>query len=149
MSRLSNLLALVTLSIFLAVAGCTPATTETETKSEEPAAPQMTLKETLEKTSQLAAKLNQGFADGAGHDVVHDPLHEISHLLAGLPNRIAMSDLTEETKSALATSVDALMDNYGKIDAKFHGAEGADFADVKDKITEALGSLDATIESMK
>ena len=140
------------ISLVVAISGCTPgdAPTETEPTATEAASsePVPSLKETLQKTSQIAAKLNQGFADGAGHDVIHDPLHEISHLLDALPKQISGSDLSDENKKGLTAAVDTLMDCYGKIDAKFHGGEGAEFADVKDKVTEALGSLDSILGSM-
>lgn len=147
MSRFSNFVAIAAICFLTFASGCTPATSEV--KPAAAAAPTMTLKESLEKTCKLATKLNQGFADGAGHDVVHDPLHEIGHELSALPKRIAASDMSEENKTSLATAVDALMSNYEKIDAKFHGGEGAEYADVKDNIAEALSSVESVVDSMK
>ena len=145
MNRFLYLFSFSTLAIVIAFAGCSP----TATSDSQAAAPKMTFKDTLEKTSKLAAKLNQGFEDGAGHGVVHDPLHEISHLLDALPNQIAASDLSEENKTELTSNVNTLMDNYGKIDAKFHGGEGAEYADVKDNITKALSSFDSIFKSLE
>lgn len=158
MSRILNLVVLSALSTVIVFAGCTPTTTETaqtpdahdhDHDHDHDHGPALSFEQSLEKTSKLAAKLNQGFIDDAGHDVIHDPLHEISHLLEGLPGQIKESDLSEEDKSALTTAVDTLFDCYGKIDAKFHGGEGVEFADVKDEITEALDSLNKILDSMQ
>ena len=155
MNRIINVVAVSALSLFV-LSGCTPSTDTAGTSTNETAShdhdhdhgPKMSFKETLEKASKTAAKLNQGFIDGADHDVIHDPLHDISHLLEGLQKQIADSELSDENKTALTTAVDALFDSYGKIDAKFHGGEGAEFEDVKDKITEALASLDEILAGM-
>ena len=150
MRRFYSFLLISSLTLVVVIGGCTPTETTTQTAAKTPEeAPKLTLKEALEKTSKLAAQLNQGFEDGADHHVVHDPLHEISNLLAALPNQIEMSDLSDENKLGLATAVETLMDNYGKIDAKFHGQEGAEYADVKDKITEALTSFDSIWKSLE
>lgn len=146
MSRFYSLVAAAAFSFLIVTSGCTPATSEP--KPTAPMAPKMSLKESLEKASKLAAQLNQGFADGAGHDVVHDPLHQIGDLLSALPKQISSSEISDENKTALATAIDVLMNSYGKIDAKFHGGEGAEYADVKDEIEEALNSLDSVVGTM-
>ena len=158
MNRILNFAAVTLLSLSFLAVGCTPSTDtadtsqSNDTESHDHAhddAPKLSLKEGLQEASKIAAKLNQGFEDGAGHDVIHDPLHDISRVLDALPKQITESELSDENKAALSTAVETLFDSYGKIDAKFHGGEGAEYADVKDKIAEGLASLNKILEGME
>ena len=55
-------------------------------------------------------------------DKAHGPLHEIGHKLEALPKMIDASSLADEAKTAAKSAIDSLMSDFGKVDAKLHGA---------------------------
>lgn len=73
-------------------------------------------------------------------DKAHEPLHEVGHLLEHLPE-LAGKHTPPIDSAAVKSDADELFDLFGKVDEKMHGAEGAAYADVADKIDAAVDRL--------
>lgn len=100
-----------------------------------------TLPEAVAAIDHLADDIKKSFeADDA--EAAHGPLHDIGSVLENAGLLVAKSELTDEQKKAASEALKQLMDAYGKVDAKMHGDEGADFADVSEAITAAIESLE-------
>ncbi|QDV68548.1 hypothetical protein Poly24_22580 [Rosistilla carotiformis] len=98
------------------------------------------LPEAIETIDHLADEIQESFA-ADDPDGAHGPLHDIGSVLEGAGLLVAKSDLTDEQKKAASEALKKLMDAYGKVDAKMHGDEGVDYADVSKEITTALEGL--------
>ena len=73
-------------------------------------------------------------------DKAHEPLHEVGHLLEYLPE-LAEKHSPPIDSAAVKKDADELFDLFGKVDEKMHGAEGATYADVADKIDAGVDRL--------
>ena len=70
----------------------------------------------------------------------HGPLHEVGHLLANLP-AMAPAQSRHFDLATVQDATDQLMDLFGKVDDKLHGAEGASYADLSHEIDAQLERL--------
>ncbi|QDS87695.1 hypothetical protein EC9_18740 [Rosistilla ulvae] len=99
-----------------------------------------TLPEAIETIDHLADEIQESFA-ADDPDGAHGPLHDIGSVLESAGLLVAKSDLSDEQKKGASEALKQLMDAYGKVDAKMHGDEGADYADVSAEITAAVEAL--------
>ncbi|MFG0291313.1 MAG: hypothetical protein ACF8CQ_24325 [Rhodopirellula sp. JB044] len=104
-----------------------------------PAGP-ATLSEGIEQLASMRDSIAKGFADD-DVDSIHGQLHSIGGLLEHLESMTASSDLPAEAKEKAGKAIDSLFDAFGDVDAKLHGDTGKDYADVSDKINEAVKTL--------
>jgi hypothetical protein len=74
-------------------------------------------------------------------DAAHDPLHEIGHVLDELPGLAKKHGLGDEAVAAISGAVEKLFDAFGKVDEKFHGAEGATYDEVKETVDTNMAIL--------
>ena len=72
---------------------------------------------------------------------VHDQLHSIGGLLESLEDMVESSEMSDAVKKEAAQAVEALFESFGDVDAKLHGEDGKDYADVSDKINSAVEAL--------
>jgi hypothetical protein len=73
-------------------------------------------------------------------DKAHELLHEVGHLLEHLPE-LAQKHSPPIDSAAVKKDADELFGLFGKVDEKMHGAEGATYADVADKIDAVVDRL--------
>ncbi|WP_417745302.1 hypothetical protein [Rosistilla oblonga] len=103
------------------------------------AAPE-TLAEAVESIDHMADEIQESFA-ADDPDGAHGPLHDIGSVLQTAGLMVAKSDLSDEQKQGASEALKKLIDAYGKVDAKMHGDEGVDYADVSAEITAAVEAL--------
>ncbi len=74
-------------------------------------------------------------------DGAHGPLHDIGKLLEQVPVLAGQESKDEAALGEVKKAVDALFDNYTKVDEKLHGEEGATYEEVAEKIDAAIEQL--------
>lgn len=74
-------------------------------------------------------------------DAAHGPLHDIGKLLEQVPVLAGQESKDEAALAEVKKAVDALFDNYTKVDEKLHGEEGATYEEVAEKIDAAIEQL--------
>jgi hypothetical protein len=74
-------------------------------------------------------------------DAAHDPLHEIGHVLDELPGLAKKHGLGDEAVTAISGAVEKLFEAFGKVDEKFHGAQGATYDEVKETVDANMAIL--------
>ncbi|MEM8736394.1 MAG: hypothetical protein AAGG44_19350 [Planctomycetota bacterium] len=98
-----------------------------------------TLGEAVEMLSKQYAEIKAAFDAGTPDDA-HGALHDVAHTMSEV-NQFA-TDLPEESKASVATTVDTLMNSFGELDGSLHGvSEEIDFAAIDAKIAEAMKTL--------
>jgi len=70
----------------------------------------------------------------------HEPLHEVGHLLKALPSLAEKHTPPIDAKSVKQATKE-LFDLFAKVDEEMHGAEGALYTDVADKIDAGVDRL--------
>ena len=141
MNKIKNVLLFSMLLGLCVSLGCDQAANAVK---EEAAKAVPTIGDVIGEVKKMVGLIGDGMSKGdqEGLDAAHGPLHEIGHKLEALPALLDASDLADEAKTSAKGAVESLMDAFGKIDAKLHGAaDGADYADVKDSIDSALATL--------
>ncbi|MEZ6091388.1 MAG: hypothetical protein R3C05_25890 [Pirellulaceae bacterium] len=98
------------------------------------------LAEAVRLIDHLADDIGQSF-EANDPDGAHDPLHEIADALDAAGLFVGKSDLSDEQKKAAGDALATLQKSYGDVDAKMHGDEGAEYADVSSDIHSAIESL--------
>ncbi len=106
----------------------------------EDAPPFESLGEGVHQLVALRDAIAKGFAD---NDVesIHDQLHDVAGVLGQIEDMIPETDIPDDTKQEMEQAVDTLFNAYGELDAKQHGDEGKDYAEVSGEINTAIDTL--------
>lgn len=94
----------------------------------------------VEQLTSLRDTVAAGFA-ADDVDSIHDQLHSVGNLLECIESLAESSELSDDQKKAAGQAIESLFDAYGGVDAKLHGQEGNDYADVKEEINAAVDTL--------
>jgi len=95
--------------------------------------------EAVASLAELRDTMRDAFA-AQDDDKAHGPLHEVGHLLEHLPE-LAEKHSPPIDSTAVKKDADELFDLFGKVDEKMHGAEGASYADVAERIDAGIDRL--------
>lgn len=109
-----------------------------------PAKPK-TLADAVTQLTQLRDDVAAGFA-ADDVDSIHDQLHDVGNLLESTLTLVDESELGDEAKKVANSALETLFDAFGDVDAKLHGEEGKDYADVSDAIDAAMDSFTAAVK---
>lgn len=96
----------------------------------------------LDRVVEMKSQFDTAFAADNG-DSVHDLLHDVGEELEHLTTAVNASELPANKKKDALAAVESLMDNFGEVDAVFHGGTGKSYADVKASIQKSLDTLGA------
>lgn len=75
------------------------------------------------------------------HEKLDETVHGIGHALDDVNGLADKASLDADAKEKIAQAVDTLLDEFGKVDEKLHGGDGADLADIEATIAPALDTL--------
>ncbi|WP_168564424.1 hypothetical protein [Crateriforma spongiae] len=88
----------------------------------------------------LVQTIGEGLDDG-DVDSVHGELHEVGYAIENVEKLAKSSEQSDDVVAATGI----LFDAFSEIDAKLHGLEGKDYSDVKDEISAAVKTLQASL----
>ena len=100
--------------------------------------------ETFDEAVHELAEMRDTIRDGIKADdegAYHEPLHEVGHVLEILEGFV--KELPQDDQASATAAIEKLFDLFGQVDAKFHGSEGVDYADVSAEIDKNIDTLDA------
>ena len=91
--------------------------------------------------------ISDGFKENDS-EKAHGPLHEVAHVLEGMLDHMdhMTEGLSAEDKASVEASTKKLFDLFMEVDAKMHGQEGVDYADVSDEVDAEVAKLNAIVE---
>lgn len=107
------------------------------------------LQELFQQLTDEYSKIKSAFEKNDG-DASHEPLHHIAHLLdlddGDFPALLKKSNLDEEAKGKVQVAVTKLFDEFGKLDAFFHGGPKVEWADLDKNIAPLFEELKGLIK---
>ena len=106
---------------------------------DRPAAPD-SLEEAVAQLTATRDDIADGFASD-DVDSIHDQLHSVGDLLEAIETFVEDSDMSTERQEEASEAVETLFTEFGDVDAKLHGGDGEDYADVAESINEAIATL--------
>ena len=123
-----------------------PAPVEVSSSHESTSTASESLITVLSNIEAMKSKICKAFADGTPEDA-HDELHDVGHSLEKLPElAAAKSNLSAEQLASVNTSVEALFDNFGKLDDTLHGGAEIDIKELDKKLSQAIASLKEAVQ---
>lgn len=137
----------VTLSLLVG-SGCSDAAKQESAKSlhdhghshEEHDHGPESLKDAISQLTTFRDVVRDSFAKN-DQDAAHGPLHEVGDILELIPKLSEKEKVSAEKQAAIQTSVDTLMDAFGRVDKTMHGQEGSTYAEESATIDAALTTL--------
>lgn len=96
-----------------------------------------------EAVAELDAMRSQISEASAAGDIeeAHDPLHEIGHTLEHVVELATKQGLEADAVAEIGAAVDTLLDAFGRVDAKLHDEEGAEYSEVEADVDAAFATL--------
>jgi hypothetical protein len=103
------------------------------------------LKEALAEVTSLRNIIRDSFAKN-DQEAAHGPLHEVGEILEAIPELAKKEKVSPEDQTAIESSVNTLMDAFGRVDKTMHGQEGSTYAEESATIDKALNELAAACD---
>jgi hypothetical protein len=100
------------------------------------------LKDALAQLTSLRNVIRDSFARD-DQDAAHGPLHEVGEILEAIPELSKNERVSEEKLAVIQSTVNTLMDAFGRVDRTMHGQEGSTYAEESATIDTALKKLAA------
>lgn len=102
-----------------------------------------TISDSVDQLEEMAKAITAAFAKGSPADA-HDELHEIGHLIESLPELAKEEQLPAQSQTKVSEICETLMDAFGELDGVFHGGEEPDVASLSAQINKGIESLKET-----
>lgn len=98
------------------------------------------LKDGISQLTTLRDVIRDSFAKN-DQDAAHGPLHEVGEILEVIPDLSMKEKVSAESRIIIQSSVNTLMDAFGRVDKTMHGQEGSTYSEESATIDAALTTL--------